>query len=187
MKVLIVSGGFPPEKKIIEEYIKKGFNFIIAADNGAKALMDLEIKFDIALGDFDSLPNEYQDRISLEKYNKTGEVIKYNSEKDFTDTEGAYLEAKKRGAKKIILLGATGNRYDHFLANLGVMKKALDDGISCEMVDGNNRIFLINKSMTIPQENSFISFSAFGEPVKNVTLKNVKYPLSNHTLIIGDP
>lgn len=187
MKVLIVSGGYPPEKKDIEYYINDGYNYIIAADNGAKVLIDLGIRFDIALGDFDSLPSDYLDKLSLEGFNKSGEVLKYNSEKDFTDTEAAYLEAKDRGAEKIIMLGATGNRYDHFLANLGVMKKALDDGIHCEMADKNNRMFLINKSTVVQEEDAFISFSAYGEPVENFNLSNVKYPLINHTLITGDP
>lgn len=182
-KALIVSGGFRPHETTIRKYIDEGYGYIIAADSGAKVLKDNGLRIDVLLGDFDSLPKEYLEE--LENEGKTG-IVTYRSEKDFTDTEAALDCALEKGFSDIVILGGTGVRYDHFMANLGVLKKGLEMGALVQLCDEYNRMFIINRPSEIKKEEGYISFSAAGEPVEGFTLKNVKYPLSDHRLVFGD-
>lgn len=179
---MIVAGGQPPEIELINEYQQAGFHYIIAADRGAEFLMASGITFDLALGDFDSLPAKYREELE-----ETHEILCYDAAKDFTDTEGALREAIRRGSRAVVIFGATGTRYDHFMANLGVLKKALDQGIHCEIRDSHNKIFLLKEPTVIPREAGWLSFSAFGPDVPDFFLAGVKYPIKGHTLTLGDP
>lgn len=116
MNVAIVSGGNPPSEKLLKKYISE-VEFIIAADKGSECLYKYNIIPDLLLGDFDSAKKEILDNMKL----KVKEVLEFQPEKDYTDTEIAVMEAIKRGAEKIYLFGATGTRMDHTLGNIGLM------------------------------------------------------------------
>ena len=50
---------------------------------------------------------------------------------------------------QIILLGALGTRFDHSLANVHLLRKGTEQGISCSIIDANNQIIVINQSTRI--------------------------------------
>ena len=92
-----------------------------------------------------------------------------------------------KGRHILFGLGMTGTRYDHTLANFGLLKLALDLNIKMEIIDENNKIFLVNKSTRLYRdEKEIISFQAYTDEVKNFCIKNAKYNLDNYTLKIGD-
>ena len=67
---------------------------------------------------FDSLSEEGQKYMeSL----KGPEIIRLKPEKDDSDTQSAVNQMIRKGAKDILILGATGTRLDHVLANLGLL------------------------------------------------------------------
>ena len=178
MKSLIVSGGRAPSLQLIQTTLAEGFDYIIAADSGAKVLLDNGIKFDLAVGDFDSLAGA-----SLEEIKKQTELITYEIKKDFTDTEAAYHEAVRRGATEVVILGGTGTRLDHFMANLGLLLIALNEGVSVRLIDEHNEIFLINGSCQIAKRDGYnISVFPYGGDVPDFTLSQVAYPLENYHL-----
>ena len=117
-------------------------------------------------------------------------VVKYQyqCEKNFTDSEEAFELAISKNAKKITFLGATGQRFDHTLGNLGLLLKALNVGIYSEIVDDRNKMFLINKNTVVKRENEYkyISFLAYNNTVEEFSIKGAKYNLDKYTLEIGD-
>ncbi len=139
---------------------------------------------DYILGDFDSI-----DKKVLEKY-KT-QKIKINElkpEKDFTDTEEAINLAIKLKSSEFVIIGAIGTRIDHVLANINVLKIALDNNIKAKIINEHNEIELINNELIIEKNNlyKYISIMPLTTQVEGITITGMKYPLENYTLTIGN-
>lgn len=183
MKCLIVAGGVKPKDEIIKKYASQ-CNLIIGVDKGCNYLFETRIKPNYIVGDFDSSKKDI-----IEKLVKWGSIkYQYQCEKNFTDSEEAFELAISNGAKEIIFLGSTGQRFDHTLGNLGLLLKALKLNIKAKIVDDRNQIFLVNKSATIKKVScyKYISFLAYNDTVKEFTIKNAKYNLEKYTLEVGD-
>lgn len=183
MDCLIVCGGEKPDKNILLNY-SKNCNFIIGVDKGCNYLAEYNIKADYVVGDFDS-----SDLSKVQLLIDYGAIAdKYNEEKDCTDSEIAFQLAFEKKADKIMFLGATGKRFDHALGNLGLLKKALDKSVKAKIIDDRNKIFLIDKPCVIKNDFKFkyISFLAYNEQVKNFSISNAKYNISEYNLDIGD-
>ena len=182
MKAVIISGGKEPSKDILFREIQDT-DIIIGADKGCEVLYKYDITPDYILGDFDSANDEIINSIEERAKKK----ITYKREKDYTDTEIAYNLAVEKGATEIILLGATGTRYDHSLSNLGLMLRGLKSSIKVKVIDDNNFIFLTDKSITLQgNKGDIISFQAYCDEIKNFNISGAKYNLSNYTLKLGD-
>jgi thiamine pyrophosphokinase len=183
MRVLIVSGGKQPKEATIKKYIDKD-TYIISADSGSDALYKHNIIPNLILGDFDSISDEV-----LKFYEeKNCKINRFKAEKDFTDTEAAVLEAIKLKPKELVLLGATGTRLDHTLANLGLLYKCKKAGIESVIVDENNKVSIHSESFEFNEkEGQTFSLQAFGENVRNLSINGAKYPLHNYDLSFGDP
>lgn len=182
MNALIISGGKEPSEELLRGLVVKA-DIIIGADRGCEALFKHKIQPHYILGDFDSASKETIAKIESLGVNK----IKFKAEKDFTDTESAFNLAVEKGATKIFMLGVTGTRYDHALGNIGLLKKALKLGIDCEILDDNNRIYVIDeKAMIKGEKGDIVSFQAYSELVRGLSIKGAKYELDNYDLHIGD-
>ena len=113
------------------------------------------------------------------------EVCMLNPEKDDTDTEYAIREAIRRGAMEIVVIGATGTRIDHVLGNISLLGIGLEEQIKISLVDEHNRIRMINQPLTIrkaEQYGKYVSLIPFSEKVSGVTLRGLKYPLTDYTM-----
>lgn len=180
MKAVIISGGTPPNQKIFNEEILNA-NILLAADKGLESFLYYNIEPHYALGDFDSINLKIMEKIKKTK------ILKYNSDKDSTDSEIALLKAIELGIDEIVLLGVTGTRIDHMLSNLGLLDICLNNNVKAYIRDSNNKVLLTNKSIKLyGSPGQYISFQCFGEPVKNFSIKGAKYELNNHMLSFGD-
>lgn len=184
MNTIIITGG-KINKNFVKEYLNiNKYDIIIAVDKGLEISDVLGVKPNYILGDFDSV-----DKNILSKYQKENINIKeLNPEKDLTDTHSAIDLAINLKSKKITILGAIGTRIDHTMANIHVLKIAIEKNIDIKIVDKNNEITLINKTTQIPKDENYkyISLIPLTTKVENVTLKGFKYLLNNATLNIGD-
>ena len=158
---------------------------IIAGDRGLEALYQLKIIPNHVVGDFDSVSPEI-----LEFYKKQPKIIfhTYNAEKDNTDTDIALKLAIQMKSSEITILGALGKRMDHALANIHILKDALEANIPCQIIDGYNRIYLINAEKTLEKDKvygKYISLIPLTSTVEGLTLKGFKYPLNKYNLPIG--
>lgn len=183
MKTLIITGG-RFDKEFAASFLQKNkYDYTIVVDYGLAYAESLEIIPDMIVGDFDTLGTEH-----LDKYRELGTNIrKFNPHKDDTDTEIAVREAVELKSD-FDIIGATGGRIDHLLANIHNLKIALDAGYTGRLVDEGNIVFLRNKSFTISREEypaKYISFVPFDGEVRGITLKGFEYPLDNYTLMPG--
>ena len=158
---------------------------IIAVDSGLDTLYKLKIIPKHIVGDFDSVSSKI-----LEFYKKKSQSIfhKFNAEKDNTDTDIALRLAIKLKSSKITILGALGKRMDHAIANIHILKDALEANIPCHIIDEHNRIYLINNEITIEKGKSYgkyISLIPLTSTVEGLTLTGFKYPLNKYNLEIG--
>lgn len=169
-KAVIISAGSIVDYEYTKSFINEG-DFVICADGGLHHAKKMGAQPNLTVGDFDSYKGEV-----------TGEVKKFNPEKDYTDTDLAVKEAIGRGYKEIVLLGATGTRLDHTLANIGVLEFIALSGGKGYIVNENNIITVIRENTTIKPENGWhLSLIPIGK-VKGVTLKNLKYSLDDYDL-----
>jgi len=184
-RVLIITGG-----NIDEAFLRKllsinQYSEIIAADHGLIAGDKLNLPLDFIVGDFDSVPKEI-----LDKYQKNNvAIITFPIEKDKTDTELAIELAIEHQAESIDIVGATGSRLDHTLANMNLLTIPLDKGIEAYIIDANNRFYLKKEIFAIQKNNQYgdyISFLPFHGDVKGLSLIGFKYPLDNVLLSAGE-
>ena len=191
VEAIIISGGNIQRGfalDFLEEKIKKSKEkpLLIAADHGLDFFKGTELVPDIAIGDFDSLTEEglkYMEQIP------NMEIIRLRPDKDDSDTQSAVNLAMQRGIKKISLLGATGTRLDHVMANFGLLAYGIEKGISIEIVDPNNRICVIKSGTILKKAEGFgkyVSFFPLGEKVQGLSLKGFKYELENYDLKASD-
>ena len=183
MTTLIISGGDIGEE-FLKIFIKKQkIDKIIVADKGLEILNKINLIPNYIIGDFDSVCESI-----LNKHKeKDVEILKLNPEKDYTDTHMALKLAIELKSNQIYILGALGKRMDHAIANIHILKEALDNNISCKIVDKNNEIELIT-SGTNELKNSeykYISLIPLTTNVTGITLKGFKYLLNDATLEIG--
>lgn len=174
MKILLVAGGDPTYWPAFA-----GFDKIIGIDRGNLFLLRRGIVPDLAIGDFDSLNASEKKEV----FSQVAEVLTSPAEKDDTDTQLALLTAFERFPKaQVTLIGATGGRLDHLLANLwlGVEPRFQPFSTQIRIADkGNSVDYLMPGSHQIVKEAqmSYLAFCCL-TPVKQLTLKNVKYELS---------
>lgn len=183
---IIVSGGniqtdfaLPFIKKEIE---KKQDILLIAADRGLDFLLEAGVLPTAAIGDFDSLSMSGKEY--LERAGKT-EIIHLKPEKDDSDTQSALMYAAGKGAKNIAILGATGTRIDHLMANLGLLLLGEKRNLHVEIFDAYNRISLAENGEILEREKQFgkyVSFFSIGGDVTGLTLEGFKYPLQEYHL-----
>jgi thiamine pyrophosphokinase len=158
-------------------------DLLVGSDRGALFLVQQGFKPDISLGDFDSVTDEELAEIQAgsKKFLSCDPI-----EKDLTDTEMAFQWALEQKPAEIKLLGALGTRFDHSLANIHLLRRGLELGVSCKIIDAYNEVVLIN-GLSVITKGSFthISLLPLSLEVTGITLHGFVYPLQNATLTIG--
>ncbi len=183
---VIVSGGLSDPRQLTSQYnvFSDTDKLLIAADRGLECCDAAGLVPDIIVGDFDSVDTDLFRRYQEQTPER---IDRYPSAKDQTDTELAFTLAVEHGAGRIILMGVTGTRLDHTLANLSLLKRAHDLGISCVICDPHDRIHLADGTETFVRgEYPFISFLPCTDTVEHVTLTGFRYPLTDYTIRRGE-
>lgn len=185
---IIVSGG-NIHKDFALDFLKKNKTentCLIAADRGVEFFMGTDLEPDVAVGDFDSLSAEGAKYMETLKHT---EIRRLKPEKDDSDTQSAANYAIEQGTERIMILGATGNRIDHLMANFGLLMLGKIKQVQIVLVDAYNYMSLIESGMILKKEEQFGKYASFfpieGE-VTGLTLKGFKYPLNSYTLKVED-
>ncbi len=175
MRCVIIAGSPDTNSDFLSEVIKPD-DYVICADRGCNFAKQAGITPNLVVGDFDSEPDVLFPNC---------ETVRLIPEKDDTDTEYAIREAIRRGAMEIVVIGATGTRIDHVLGNISLLGIGLEEQIKISLVDEHNRIRMINQPLTIrkaEQYGKYVSLIPFSEKVSGVTLRGLKYPLTDYTM-----
>lgn len=191
MNVLIITGGNIDTDfalRFLNEHI---FDQTIVVDGGLDKVKELQmcgaqIQINHIVGDFDTVNHNV-----LMDYEKNDTIVihEYQPEKDYTDTDIALKLAMKLAGSGgyIVMLGATGTRLDHVLANLQMLRLPMEEGIDCRIVDKNNQIRMIQHRVELNEKTSqYISLIPVTEKLEGVTLRGFKYPLEDHTVYLGE-
>lgn len=177
-KAIILANGDPPSKMQIKHLSIIGYDEIICADGGANSAKRLGIVPDVIIGDLDSITND-----NIEYFLDKTKVIKIDRQND-TDVEKSLKYLIKKKYEKVILLGATGDRLDHTICNLGIAIKFFSK-INISIVHKKSFLSPYTGDIqlrTIP--NEIISVYGFDDKTK-ITSKGLKYPLKNISLPFG--
>lgn len=180
-RTLIISGGEVNLEFAVKYLMENEFDYIIAVDGGLKVAEQLKLVPDCILGDFDTISPlvlfRYENRDDIE-------INRFMPDKDFTDTEAAIRKALEKGSITIHILGGTGTRLDHTLANIMLLQKALDEGVEAMLVSEKNRIRLIGnkrKSIILKKDiYKYVSLIPLSDEVINVSAKGMKYNVTKH-------
>lgn len=188
--ILIIGGGTVCYS-FAEEYIKHYKPGCVAcADSGLDTAKKLGLSVDFLLGDFDSVQKETLGSF-IEESLKDGSTKfeKYPPEKDYTDMHLVLEWAVSKEPSGIVILGATGGRLDHLVANINMLMLPLKNNIPAYIIDQNNKLCLVNGNFTIENKQNnywkYISVYPLTEEVTGLSLSGVKYPLDNATVKKG--
>jgi len=173
--VIIANGDF-----ILNERIKALLDSserIVCADGGANHLTDTGYSPDLIIGDMDSiLP------ATVKKFNKI-EIIK-DTDENTTDTMKAIEREISKGMDEIVLLGATGKRIDHTLANLSLLKR-YDQLTDLTLLDDFSETSFVHKDLTFEAEiGRKISLMILGGS-SWITTKGLKWELDGELQSFG--
>lgn len=188
-KTLIIAGGIVNIEFAQGYLADTAIDTVVCADSGLDTAYRLGMPVDYVMGDFDSASEEAVEHYRSGENAVQTKFVTYPSEKDATDTHIVLDWVVEQLPTEIIILGATGRRLDHFLANVNILTKPLAYGIPASILDENNRIYLMDHSRVIHREEMFgkyISFIPFTEEVSAVYLRGFKYELNGQNLTIGD-
>lgn len=185
---LIVTGGSISKKIVEHVFERQNFETIIAVDGGLKYIDEMHIQPNIIVGDFDTINPEI-----LHKYEHQKDIIlkRFDPVKDFTDTESAMKVAVEIGSEEITILGGTGTRLDHTIANIQLLQIPLKKHIRTCIINDNNKIVLLDAESGIEvlpknEKYKYLSLIPLTEIVKGVTIEGVKYPLNKTTFYLNE-
>ncbi|RWX01632.1 thiamine diphosphokinase [Flavobacterium cerinum] len=175
---LIIANGAACSKELLGQLLEWS-PLVVVLDSAIERVMELGIKVDVLLGDFDRGfdPEYYRDmQYPLE--------IVHTPDQDKTDLEKAldYLIERKFPAANVIW--ATGRRADHTITNITNIVR-YRDLIKIVVLDDHSKIFLLQQKFEkwYPAGTP-LSLIPIGK-VKGISSKNLKYQLDNDELTIG--
>lgn len=179
-KVVIISNGRLGDPAFFRKrYERIGDVITICCDGAIRYLDKLNIQPDLIMGDMDSVDAEV-----LGKYSTLGiKILRYNKDKDKTDTQLALEYAIELKPGSIEIWGALGGRIDHALANLFLLKIGEKAGIKTSLIDEYCEIFAVEKEASLDDAvGQTVSLFPLSFQAEGILLNGFKYPLNNETL-----
>jgi thiamine pyrophosphokinase len=194
MDALILADGEAPTRGELD-LVWPGWNanlgLVIAADGGARHAARLGVSIDAWVGDGDSLDADGMAAL----FAGAVPMDLASPHKDESDTELAVIEAIRRGAAGLIIIGALGGtRIDHALANIGLLAMPELAGMPAVLIDGRSRITLVRApdAAGAPVRHALpggtgdlVSLLPMGAGVVGVTTTGLAYPLTDEPLPEG--
>ncbi|WP_294821623.1 thiamine diphosphokinase [uncultured Flavobacterium sp.] len=175
---LIIANGAECSSELMGQLLEWS-PFVVVLDSAIERVMQLGIKVDVLLGDFDNGfdPEKYREmQYPLE--------IVYAPDQDKTDLEKALDFLSDRGFPAVNVLWATGRRADHTITNITNIVR-YRDRLRVVVLDDHSKVFLLQRK--------FEKWYPAGTPlslipigtVSGICSKNLKYELNNDELVIG--
>jgi thiamine pyrophosphokinase len=191
--IVVADGDVPPRAALDAAWPgwDAGVTDILAADGGFARAGAMGLVPDLLVGDMDSLAPGL---LAAAEASGTP-VLRASADKDESDTELALLEAVRRGATRVTLLGALGGpRLDHALANVWLMAHPGLAGVDVILLDGRSRAVLISapgpagapvRRLLPGPPGAVLSLLPLGGDASGITTEGLRYPLCDEPLITG--
>lgn len=172
----VVAGGESPEPALLEELAPP--QLIVAADSGADVALGLGLKVDVVVGDFDS--------VTPAGAAAAPEQRRFPTDKDATDLALALAEARDRGAESLSVVGGSGGRLDHLLANVAVLAGDELASVRVDALMGSARLWVVRRRATIRGSvGGLVTLLAHGGPAAGVRTTGLRWALAGETLAAG--
>lgn len=182
MKRCVILASGPVENPSALRPLLTAEDHIIAADGGLRLAKQLGVMPALIVADLDSISGEAAEKTGLP-------LMRLPCEKDDTDTLAAVKTAYEKGYRNFLLLGCTGGRMDHTVAAICVLEWLLNRGGRALLADERNRLELLapGAHRLKPTSGWKLSLFAYGGSVGGLTLRHVKYPLTDAVLTTEFP
>ncbi len=171
--IIFLNGDRPTENDLKNASELSKDATIICAD-GAYDYLVGKVEPNILLGDFDSIKTNPE--------LAGAKVVRYPSEKDYSDGYIAMQAAIDAGAKRVTVYGAFGGRADYAYVNLSLLYQAKKAGVKAALVGSGNTVTLesgiIEKQVAV---GSTVSFAPFFESAHILSSEGLKYPIRDIT------
>lgn len=175
---LIIANGASCSEELLGQLLEWS-PLVIVLDSAIERVLELGIKVDVLLGDFD---RGFNPEYYLEKQYPLEIVHAPNQDK--TDLEKAFDYLIEKGHKAVNVIWATGKRADHTITNITSIVKFRNQ-LKIVLLDDHSKIFLLpNNFEKWYTKNTPISLIPIGE-VTGIHSTNLFYPLENLSLTIG--
>lgn len=175
---LIIANGAECSRELLGQLLEWS-PLVIVLDNAMPRVMELGIKVDVLLGDFDrGFDAEYyrSQQYPLE--------IVHTPDQDKTDLEKAFEYLIGRGFPAVNVIWATGRRADHTITNITNIVR-FRDTLKIVVLDDHSKVFLLpSKFEKWYPSGTPLSLIPIGK-VSGINSKNLKYELNNDELTIG--
>lgn len=175
---LIIANGAACSKELLGQLLEWS-PLVIVLDSAIERVLELGIKVDVLLGDFDRgfNPEYYKEKqYPLE--------IVYKPDQEKTDLEKALDYLIEKGHQAANVVWATGRRADHTVTNLTTMVNYRNK-LKIVVLDDYSKVHLLpTKFEKWYTANTIISLIPVGE-VSGIRTENLFYPLKNETLTMG--
>lgn len=172
---LIIANGASCSNTLTEQLLEWS-PFIVVLDGALDRVLDMGIKFDVVLGDFDHQSlDSVRDRIPPDT------LIEYVPNQDKTDLEKGIEYLINRKFTAVNIIWATGRRSDHYMNNIGILGR-YNHQIDQVMLDDHSKIYPIKsgfKKHFVKGEN--VSLIPLNK-VENIRTSNLQWNLNGHTL-----
>ncbi len=156
-------------------HARGSFDKVVAVDAGFAYLEKLDVRPDLAIGDFDSLGY----------VPKAKRVSQHPTHKDQSDLELALERMATRGIDRLFIYGALGGRLDHTLANLQLFALYAERGLDITAIDMNSalRVLVGPDAFDLPRlDSGTVSvFSATDRSI-GVSERGLEYSLDDAEL-----
>ncbi|NLW52438.1 MAG: thiamine diphosphokinase [Tissierellia bacterium] len=178
---IILGGGNIVDISVMSKYLKKDTD-IICVDRGYDYAVKHKLKVRIAIGDFDSVNNEYISELE----NATFDVLRFNEDKDMTDMQLALDYCITNEYDHIYIFGGLGTRMDHSVANMNLLNLYYDKNPKVYLIDDTNMIYVAKIDIELENHEGYNLSLIISEGSPQITLTGVKWPLHNHQMIQGE-
>ncbi len=109
--VILANGDFPSAARPLE--VLRSADYVVCCDGAAAGLIAAGMEPDAVVGDLDSIGGELRERL--------GGRLHHVSDQETNDLTKAFNFAMSLSPARITVLGATGKREDHTLANISLL------------------------------------------------------------------
>jgi thiamine pyrophosphokinase len=177
-RIVIFANGDLPDPEKARKLIMSD-DVLIAADAGARHILELGLIPARAIGDFDSISSD-----DLTSMRSAGvEMIPYPSNKDKTDLDLAIDLALVEGVESILVLAAFGGRLDMVLSNISLLFRPDLQYIDIHLDDGLQEVFLIKSyAKIIGNSGDMVSLIPWGKNAEGVSTQGLHWSLHHETM-----
>ena len=175
---LIIANGQSCSNELLGQLLEWS-PLVVVLDSAIQRVIDLNIKVDVLLGDFD---RDF-DPILYEQQQFPLEIV-YTPNQDKTDLEKAFDYLIERKIPAVNVVWATGRRADHSITNMTNIVRYRNK-LKIVILDDYSKIFLLQPDFKKwYTARSILSLIPVGI-VTGITSNNLTYELNDDTLIMG--